>query len=254
MKIISWNVNGIRSVAKKGFREWFDQADADIVCLQEVRAQEEQIPSDLAEIPGYTRYWCSAEKKGYSGTAIYSRVPVDGVHYGFQEEEFDREGRVIAVELGDVVLYNIYFPNGGAGEDRLDFKLRFYDAFLEKSEEWRAKGRSVITCGDFNTCHQEIDIARPKENSTKSGFLPVERAWIDKYISHGYIDTFRHLHPDTMHAYTWWSNRGGARERNVGWRIDYFFCNQDFIGKVKSAEIHPDEMGSDHCPISLEIE
>jgi exodeoxyribonuclease-3 len=253
MKIISWNVNGIRSVAKKGLRKWFDQVDADIVCLQEVRAQEDQIPAEVADIPGYTRYWCTAEKKGYSGTAIYSRIPVDEVHYGFQEHEFDREGRVIAVELGDVVLYNIYFPNGGGGEDRLDYKLRFYDAFLEKSEEWRAKGKSVITCGDFNTCHQEIDIARPKENSTKSGFLPVERAWIDKYIGHGYVDTFRHFYPDKAHAYTWWSNRGGARERNVGWRLDYFFCDEDFTEKVKSSEIHPDVSGSDHCPISLVV-
>lgn len=254
MKIYSWNVNGIRSVLKKGFEDWFSATDPDVLCLQEVRAEKSQVEA-IANRDGYYTYWNACKrKKGYSGVAIYSKIEPDAVNYGFDIEEFDEEGRVLQLVFPDWVLNCIYFPNGGQGEDRLDYKLRFYDAFLENSKQWITDGKHVVTVGDYNTCHKEIDIARPKENENVSGFLPIERAWMDKYVENGFVDTFRKLHPDTRDAYTWWSNRFGARGRNVGWRLDYGFVDAALMPNVVSSEIHSNIMGSDHCPISLELE
>ncbi len=254
MNIYSWNVNGIRSALKKGFGDWFKATAPDILCLQEVRAEEEQ--ADGLQVPdGYYTFWNSCKrKKGYSGVAVFSQIEPDAVNYGFDIEEFDEEGRVLQLVFPDWVLNSIYFPNGGSGDDRLDYKLRFYDAFLENSMRWVKDGKHVLTVGDYNTCHKAIDIARPEENENVSGFLPIERAWMDKYVDCGFVDTFRTLHPDTREAYSWWSNRGGARARNVGWRLDYAFVDETLMQNVVSSEIHPTVMGSDHCPISIELD
>jgi exodeoxyribonuclease-3 len=253
MNIYSWNVNGIRACYKKGFMDWLRAANPDILCLQEVRAEVEQIPDEIRDISDYHAFWNPAERKGYSGTGILTRTEPEAVNYGFGDPEFDSEGRVIQLEFDTWVLNGIYFPNGAASEDRLDYKLRFYDAFLENSLEWMRKGKNVITLGDYNTCHKEIDIARPKENAGVSGFLPIERAWMDKYVENGFVDTFRTLHPTVAQKYTWWSNRGGARANNVGWRIDYCFVNEALMEKVTAAAIHDQDLGSDHCPISIAI-
>lgn len=255
MRIFSWNVNGIRAAQKKGFAEWLERTQPDILCIQEVRAELDQIPEGLREPEGYQAFWNPCRrKKGYSGVGVYTRIEPDEVHEGFGIEEFDCEGRVLQLVYPDWVLNCIYFPNGGQGDDRVDYKLRFYDAFLDNCNQWLRRGHHVVTLGDYNTCHKPIDIARPKENETVSGFLPVERAWIDKYVENGYVDSFRLLYPNQSEAYTWWSNRGGARERNVGWRIDYAFVDAGLRGNIVSSEIHPDVEGSDHCPISLELE
>ena len=244
MNIYSWNVNGIRSAMKKGFEDWFNAHKPDILCLQEVRADEDQVPESIRSPEGYFAYWNPCRrKKGYSGVAIFSQIEPDAVNYGFDIEEFDEEGRVL----------QLVFPDW-AGDDRLDYKLRFYDAFLENSRRWINDGKHVITVGDYNTCHKEIDIARPKENENISGFLPIERAWMDKYVESGFVDSFRLLHPEERDRYSWWSNRFGARKRNVGWRIDYAFVDEALAPNILNADIHADVQGSDHCPISIELE
>ena len=255
MNIYSWNVNGLRSALKKGFEKWFVETNPDILCLQEVRADEDQIPPEIRSPEGYFAYWNPCRrKKGYSGVAVLSKIEPDAVNYGFDIEEFDVEGRVLQLVFPDWVLNSIYFPNGGSGDDRLDYKLRFYDAFLENCHRFLNDGKHVLTVGDYNTCHKEIDIARPKENENVSGFLPIERAWMDKYVEHGFVDSFRRLHPDTRDVYSWWSNRFGARSRNVGWRLDYAFVDEGLMPNVESSKIHTDVLGSDHCPISIEVE
>jgi exodeoxyribonuclease-3 len=252
MQIVSWNVNGIRSLAKKGFSEWLKDSMPDILALQEVRALEEQIPAEVLDFPEYKRYWSSAEKKGYSGVGVYTKEEPLEVIRDLGIEEFDREGRMLLLVFADFVLYNIYFPNGSSSDERLSFKMRFYDAWLEHAQQWKEQGKEVICCGDFNTCHKEIDIARPKANAKRSGFLPEERAWMDKLVDSGFVDSFRYIHPDAKDRYSWWSNRGGARERNVGWRIDYFFVSEQAEKNIQDAEIWDQVMGSDHCPIVLD--
>ena len=252
MRLISWNVNGIRAVQKKGFLEWFTKESPDILCLQETKAEESQLDDRLKNVPNYTSYWCSAEKKGYSGVAFYSKIKPAAVEFGLGRKEFDGEGRTIIADFGEFVLFNIYFPNGGAGNKRVPYKMAFYDCFLKKAEKLRKSGRSVIVCGDVNTAHAEIDLSRPRENQKNTGFLPEERAWVTKFIEHGYVDTFRHLYKDPGH-YTWWDYKTGARSRDIGWRIDYFFVNSLFASKVKKAFILKDVMGSDHCPVGIEI-
>lgn len=255
MKVFSWNVNGIRSVAKKGFEEWFKNTAPEFLCLQEVRAEEDQLPDFIREPEGYYAYWNPCKKKkGYSGVGILSMIKPDTVNYGMGIDEFDDEGRMVQLVFPDWVLNSVYFPNGSNGDDRLDFKLRYYDAFLENSLMWLSQGKHVVTLGDYNTCHKEIDIARPKSNEGISGFLPIERAWIDKYIENGFVDTFRTLHPEARDVYSWWSNRFGARSRNVGWRIDYCFVDKEMMNSVSAADIYPNVMGSDHCPISVDLE
>lgn len=253
MNIISWNVNGIRAVQKKGFVEWLQKEQPDILCVQETKAQKQQLKDELINIDGYHSYFSSAERKGYSGVAIYSKNEPEGIKCGFGIEKFDREGRTLIVDYGDFVLFNIYFPNGKASSERLDYKMEFYDAFLEYADTLKGKGRKLIICGDVNTAHREIDLARPKENENVSGFLPEEREWIDKLLSHGYVDTFRHFNKEPE-QYTWWSMRTRARERNVGWRIDYFYASENAMGNITDSYIMPDVTGSDHCPIGLELD
>lgn len=252
-RIISWNVNGIRAVHKKGFLDWFNEERPDILCIQETKARREQLPDELLEIDGYHNYFASAEKKGYSGVALYTKEKPADIKCGFGIEKFDSEGRTLIADFGDFVLYNIYFPNGKASDERLAYKMEFYDAFLEHANTLRSRGKKIIVCGDVNTAHKAIDLARPKENEKISGFLPEERAWIDKLLDNGYVDTFR-MFNDEPENYTWWSMRTRARERNVGWRIDYFFASDDVNDDIKGAFILTDVMGSDHCPIGIDLE
>lgn len=251
-RLISWNVNGIRAAYKKGAFDWFLNEQPDIFCVQETKARPEQLDADLTDVDGYYVYFSSAERKGYSGVALYSKRQPRNITRGFGIERFDIEGRILIAEYDDFTLFNIYFPNGKASEERLRYKMDFYDAFLDYVEDVKTAGQNVILCGDVNTAHKEIDLARPKENEKTSGFLPQERAWLDKFLGHGYIDTFR-LFNQEPGQYTWWSLRSKARKRNVGWRIDYFFVNTAFQPHVTSAFILPDVMGSDHCPLGIEV-
>lgn len=254
MKIISWNVNGIRAVQRKGFPEWVINESPDILCIQETKAHPSQLSDDVKEIFGYAGYWSAAERKGYSGVATYTKPPPEKVKYGFNLDPcFDCEGRILITEYAEFTLLNIYFPNGQKDSERLKYKLDFYDATLDFCESSRKKGEKLIICGDFNTAHNEIDLARPMENENVSGFLRVERDWMDKFESYGYIDTFRKLHPEKTDAYTWWSLRTAARDRNIGWRLDYFYVSPDLFPKVRKSEMLSDVSGSDHCPILLEV-
>ena len=252
IRALSWNVNGIRAAYKKGFVEWLEKESPDILCLQETKAAEDQLPMDLRFVPGYDSYFAVAEKKGYSGVALYTKLKPEKVSIGFGVERFDSEGRTIIADYGEFVLFSIYFPNGKASNERLQYKMDFYDHFLEYADNLKNTGKHIVVCGDVNTAHKEIDIARPKENSSISGFLPEERAWMDKLVSHGYVDTFR-LFNDKPAQYTWWGLVTRARDRNVGWRIDYFFVDQRFADRLSDAYILSDVMGSDHCPIGIDI-
>jgi len=252
MRIFSWNVNGVRAIEKKGFLDWVDQIAPDVLCIQETKAHFEQLPDTLKDIDGYHGYWHSGERKGYSGVATFSKKEPLHVQYGLGIEKYDKEGRVLITEFEDFLLYNIYFPNGQKDEHRLQYKLDFYDDLLEILNDQVASGVNVLVGGDWNTAHQEIDLANPKANQNNSGFMPVERAQIDTYIENGYVDTFRLFH-DEPERYSWWTYRFGARQRNIGWRIDNFFTNQDFIENIADADIHEDVMGSDHCPVSIEL-
>ncbi|HPN84471.1 MAG TPA: exodeoxyribonuclease III [Victivallales bacterium] len=254
MKIISWNVNGFRAVLKKGFRDWLRIESPDVICLQETKIDLEAIPDEAREIAGMKSFWSCGIRKGYSGVATYSRVSPARIAYGFGlGEEFDREGRILITEFKEFDLLNIYFPNGQKDEERLRYKLAFYDATLQFCENRRKKGRELIICGDYNTAHNEIDLARPKDNEDVSGFLRIERDWMDKWEAHGYVDSFRKLHPSKEGAYTWWSMRTAARERNVGWRLDYFYLTPGMMNKVEKSEIMSSVPGSDHCPIIIEL-
>lgn len=254
MKIVSWNVNGLRSLVKNdSWQTFLQSAKPDIFCLQETKASPDQLPDELFSPAGYSAFFSSCEiKKGYSGVALYSKVEPRQVIYGMDIKEFDQEGRFIGAEYDDFWLINAYFPNGGQGPHRLDYKLRFYDAFLSFVEKLRAE-KPVIFCGDVNTAHEEIDLARPKENSESTGFLPEERAWIDEVVSAGYIDSFRYFYPNTKEAYTYWDMVTRARDRNVGWRLDYFFVASELLKRIKKAGILPGIYGSDHCPVSITI-
>lgn len=253
--MISWNVNGLRAVHTRGqFLEFIKKEKPDILCLQEVKAREEQLSEEVRTIAGYHSYFNSPhEKKGYSGVAIYTKEKPKKVEYGMGVEKLDTEGRLLAAYYDDFVLLNIYFPNGGGGPARLAYKLEFYDAFLAHIEKFRKQGKKIIFCGDVNTAHEAIDLARPKENENSTGFLPEERAWIDEVISHGYTDVFRHFNPNKKDAYTYWDMKTRARDRNVGWRIDYFFVSQSLLPKVRGTKILSDVYGSDHCPIAMDI-
>ena len=254
MRIVSWNVNGIRAVHRNGYWQTFLKTlKPDIFCLQETKASPDQLTEDLTTGSGYSPFFASSQlKKGYSGVALYSKTEPLQVIYGMGITEFDQEGRLVGAEYEDFWLLNVYFPNGGRGPERLDFKMRYYDAFLSFCEKLR-KDKPVIFCGDINTAHEEIDLARPKENAQNTGFLEEERAWIDEVINAGYVDVFRHFNPNRKEAYTYWDNFTHARERNVGWRIDYFFVAREYLKNIKKAEIHSEIFGSDHCPISITI-
>ncbi len=253
MRIISWNVNGIRAALRKGLAAWFTEDGADIVCLQEVKARREQLDGQLDAFDSHHIYWNAAERAGYSGVASFLKTEPLNTRYGFEIEEFDSEGRILLHEFDRFFLFNIYFPNGQRDQGRLDYKLRFYDAFLQQAEALRATGKAVITCGDFNTAHKEIDLKNPKANENTSGFLAVERAWMDKLVQHGYVDTFRRFN-EQPEQYTWWTYRFNARKRNIGWRIDYFFIDREHADMVKDAFILPQVEGSDHCPVGIELE
>lgn len=251
--LYSWNVNGIRAAARKGFLDWLAQAQPDILGLQETRCHPDQLDAELRRPSGYHTYWAWAEKKGYSGVALFSKTEPLSVQIGLGIPDFDREGRTIVAEYPDFVFITAYFPNGGRDHSRIPFKMQYKADFLAFCNELRAQGKAVVFCGDVNTSHQEIDLARPRQNRKKTGFLPEERAWIDQAIAAGYVDTYRQLYPDQTGAYTWWANYSQARARNVGWRLDYFFVNQEFWPRVAGAAIHPEVMGSDHCPVSLTL-
>jgi len=252
IKIYTWNVNGIRAIIKKGFLDWVKKSKGDIICLQETKIQENQVTKELIDLKDYHEYWFSAHRKGYSSVAVFSKISPVNLKKGFDKEEYDNEGRVIFSEYEKFVLANVYFPNGGRGPERVKYKLNFYDElffYLQKNYYGR---KGVIVTGDFNTAHNEIDLARPKENEMNTGFLPEERAWIDKIINLGYVDVFRKFNPEPG-WYSYWDMFTRARERNVGWRIDYFMVSEDFVDKVTSAKIHTEVMGSDHCPVSIDI-
>ena len=253
MKLYSWNVNGFRAVVDKGFWDWFNSCDADVVNLQEVKAEPEQVDGKHKDVADYTQYWNPAQvKKGYSGVMSMTRVLPQRVVYGLPQEEFQGEGRLIQMEFQDFYLFNVYFPNGKKDDDRLQYKLNFYEAFLDHAQELR-QTKPIVVCGDVNTAHTEIDLKNPKANESVSGFLPVEREWIDRFLAAGYQDTFRMFTSEGGH-YTWWTYRFGARKRNAGWRIDYFFVSEELRDRVKNAWIESEVMGSDHCPIGLELD
>ena len=252
MRIFSWNVNGLRAVVKKGFFDWLESEGPDVVCLQEIKARTEDLDEKILNPKGYHAFWNPAERKGYSGVAIFTKKKPVAVHLGLGIERFDCEGRVLRIEFKDFDLFSVYFPNGTSGEERLQYKMEFYDAFLDHCEELRGQGRELVITGDVNTAHKPIDLKNPKANQKNSGFLPKERAWVDKFIEHGYVDSFRAFNEEPD-QYTWWSYRFNVRAKNVGWRIDYFFVTEGLMKKVKDSFITPEVMGSDHCPIGLDI-
>lgn len=254
VKLACWNVNGLRAIAKKGFAEWLEKEKPDILSLQETKIGADQLTPELRDHLHYKSFFSHATtKKGYSGVAIYSRLEPKIVTEGMGIPHFDSEGRVLRADYGDFILFNIYFPNGKASPIRLQYKLDFYQAFHEKAEALIKEGKKIIVCGDFNTAHKAIDLARPKDNEKVSGFLPEERLWLDKYIESGFEDTFRLFNPDP-HNYTWWHMVTNARARNVGWRIDYFYTSKSLNKQLKNATIEPHIMGSDHCPITLTLD
>lgn len=252
MKLITWNINGLRAVSKKGFLTWLQKESPDAIGLQEIKIQQHQLPQELLAPEGYHAYFNPAERKGYSGTALYTKIQPLEVKNGFGIPEFDREGRFQEIHYKDFIFFNIYFPNGKMNYERLQYKMDFYEASLKYFDKLVKEGKKLLISGDYNTAHKEIDLARPKENEDISGFLPIERKWMDKLVSHGYIDCFREFDP-SPHKYTWWSVRSGARQRNVGWRIDYFFCSKNARSLVKNCYHLTDVLGSDHCPVVLEL-
>lgn len=254
MKIISWNTNGLRATAKQGFFAPLFKSGPDILCLQETKAAPIQLPEEVRNVPGYFSFFSHPKtKKGYSGVAIYSKEKPREVFYGMGIKKLDDEGRLLGLKLKNFTVITGYFPNGGQGPDRLKYKLEFYDAFLKFILKLRKKGENIIFCGDVNTAHEKIDLARPKENEENTGFLPIERAWIDKVVENNFLDTYREFYPEKTGAYTYWDQKTRARDRNVGWRLDYFFVDSKIIPKIKSTGMLSDYYGSDHCPIYLEI-
>ncbi|MEI6237965.1 MAG: exodeoxyribonuclease III [bacterium] len=262
MNIITWNVNGLRANVKKGAFDWLISQDVDAFCLQETKVHPDQLDEAVKNPPGYTSYFDHSKlRKGYSGVAVFVKKEVaenpknklEKVEYGLGNAEFDQEGRFLALFFKDFVLINCYFPNGGGGPDRLTYKLKFYDEFLKFIEKQRKAGKNVIFCGDVNTAHNEIDIARPKENENHTGFLRIERDWMDKLVSAGYVDVFRTFNPEKV-QYTWWDMKTFARDRNIGWRLDYFFVNKEFFPKIKGVQVLDEVLGSDHCPLLLTVD
>ena len=268
MKIISWNTNGLRATAKQGFlNPLFKKYQPDVLCLQETKVEPDQLPDDVRNIPGYTSYFSYSKlRKGYSGVGIYTKEKPKEIFYGMGIKKFDDEGRIVGIKLKNFTVITGYLPNGGQGPHRLKYKLEFYDAFLKFISKLRKNGEHVIFCGDVNTAHEAIDLARPKANEENTGFLPIERAWIDKVIKNKFIDVFRYFYPNKISAYTYWDQKTRARDRNVGWRLDYFFASEEMLPtstrgdlstrggpKIKKTEMLSNYLGSDHCPISIEI-
>lgn len=250
MKLISWNINGIRAIEKKGFLDWLKKENPDILCLQETKAHPDQLSDNLLHPASFDTFWASAEKRGYSGSSVWTKRKPVSFTDKLGIKEFDSEGRTNILDFGEFMLFNIYFPNGGSSNKRVPFKMAFYEAFFKKICGLKDKGKKLIICGDINTAHSEIDLARPKENETKTGFLPEERAWVTKLINAGFIDTFRHFCKEPGH-YTWWDYKTKARDRDIGWRIDYFFITLNLLSSLKDAFIFKNVFGSDHCPIGI---
>ncbi len=255
MKIISWNTNGLRATAKQGyFTPLFSFNNPDIVCLQETKCEPDQLDEKTRNLKGYYSYFSYSKlRKGYSGVAIYTKKEPEKVEYGLGIKRFDDEGRIVIGYYKDFVLINCYFPNAGISPERLKYKLEFYDAFLKFINKLKKEGKNVIFTGDVNTAHNAIDLARPKANENNTGFLRIERDWLDKVVENDFLDIFRTLNPDKKEVYTYWDMKTRARDRNVGWRIDYFFTNKEFFKNIKSFKTLSDYMGSDHCPIMIEI-
>ncbi len=257
MKIVSWNLNGIRAVHRNGYWETFlSKLPADIYCFQETKARPEQLDEKLRDIDGYKSYFnYPAHKKGYAGVALYLKESLKNykIIKDFGPEDFDTQGRLLGADFGSWTLLNLYFPNGGMGPEALKYKLQFYDYFLDFVLSLKDTGKNIIITGDFNVAHEEIDLARPKENEGSVGFLPEERAWMDALLASGFADVWREINPEKQ-EYSWWSMRTRARERNVGWRIDYFIVSDSLLPKVKSVQMHQEIFGSDHCPLSLDID
>jgi len=252
MKMITWNVNGLRAALKKGALHPVLAWNPDLLCLQEVKARPDQLPVNGREIPGFHATWNPAERAGYSGVATLSRVQPQQVDLGMGTPHFDIEGRVIRTRHDGFLVYNVYFPNGGRGKERVDYKLAFYAHLLEVCDGLHVAGEKVIISGDFNTAHMPIDLRNPQENETTSGFMPEERAWVQKFFDHGFIDVYRHLYPE-REQYTWWTYRFNARQRGIGWRIDYFLVSAALLPRVQDVIIHDEVPGSDHCPVELQI-
>lgn len=252
MKIISYNVNGIRAALNKGFLDWLVATDADMVCLQEVKANPDQVDFEIFEVLGYHVYWMSAEKKGYSGVAILTRIKPEQVIMGCSIDKYDCEGRVITADFQDFSLMSVYMPSGSSGELRQDFKMQWLEDFYNYLESFKVDRPNLIISGDYNICHKPIDIHNPVSNKNSSGFLPEERAWMSEFIDNGFIDTFRYYNPEPHH-YTWWSYRFNARMKNLGWRIDYHMATTAMEARLKRTAILKEAVHSDHCPILLEI-
>jgi exodeoxyribonuclease III len=253
MNLLSWNVNGIRAVHKKGFMDWFSAENPDILCLQEVRADVNQIPQEILEAEGYHSFWNPAtSKKGYAGTGIITKQAPESVFYGLDNPDLDADGRVLGLSFADFHLLSVYVPSISHNIDRLGFKIDFCEALLAKCVQLNAS-KPVVFCGDMNVAHHAIDLANPKANLKNPGFLPEERAILDRFQSAGFTDAFRHFHPEEAGAYTWWSQRGNVRERNIGWRLDYFWVSQDFLPRLKDGFHLPNVMGSDHAPCGISI-
>jgi exodeoxyribonuclease-3 len=254
MKIITWNVNGLRAALSKGIWEWLEEQNGDVICLQEIKTRPDQLKEEhLSLFRDTTAYWHPAERPGYSGVASILKEPCLEVTLGLGDVIYDIEGRVIQTKHAGFRLFNVYFPNGQRDQGRLAFKLDFYAYLLAVCDALHARGESVVICGDFNTAHREIDLRNPTSNATTSGFLPEERAWIDRYLEHGLVDVFRMLYPDRV-QYTWWTYLYQARKRNIGWRLDYFLVSTGLVPRVKDVIIHDDILGSDHCPVTLLID
>jgi exodeoxyribonuclease-3 len=254
LTITSWNVNGLRAAYKNKGNIWWEEYDPDLLCLQEVRARPDQLTATQREsLERRNPIWNPAEKAGYSGVATFAKTEPVATEIGLGIPRFDTEGRVIQTLVPGARVFNIYFPNGGRDLSRVGYKLDFYQELLEICDELHAKGEKIIIGGDFNTCHQYIDLKNPKANEGNTGFLPEEREWIDIFLEHGFVDIFRNLYPD-KEQYSWWTYRGGARERNVGWRLDYFLISEGLVDQVEDVIIHDQVMGSDHCPVSLLID
>lgn len=250
--LISWNVNGLRAAFRKGFAGWLRRARPDILCLQETKARPEQVAQELGQVEGYRHYFESGPRPGYSGVALFTKREPRSVGTSFGAKRFDDEGRIIRADYGDFLLFNVYFPNGKASPQRLAYKMDFYEAFLAEMKKLLRKGARIVVCGDVNTAHREIDLARPKANEKVSGFLPQEREWIDRLLAAGFVDTLRLFHPEGG-LYTWWDVISRARERNVGWRIDYFFVSENLRQDVTDAFVLPEVPGSDHCPVGISL-
>ena len=253
-KIITYNVNGIRAALNKGFQDWLKAVNPDIICLQEIKAEKEQLDVSLFENLGYTyHYWYSAQKKGYSGVAILSKIKPNQITYGCGIKAYDDEARILRADFGDISVISVYHPSGSSGDERQAFKMKWLDDFLKFTKKLKKERPKLVICGDYNICHKAIDIHNPKSNANTSGFLPEERSWFDEFVASGFVDTFRYFNQEP-HQYSWWSYRANARAKNLGWRIDYNMVTENLQDRLKRAQILPDAMHSDHCPVLLEID